>query len=100
MATTTRRVRRKRTAASLTSVRPSGVLLNRSTRERSSVHENTLKAQLMAVLAKVGEPDGDEGEHRKLLLETPIEFTTYKGEKGARRRSSASSASTARAAWR
>jgi hypothetical protein len=56
--------------------------LNRSTRERSSVHENKLKAQLMAVLEQVGKPDGDEGEHRKLLLNKPIEFTTYKGEKG------------------
>lgn len=59
--------------------------LNRSTRERSSYNENTLKAQLMAVLEEVGTPDGDEGEHRKLLLEEPLEFTTYKGLKGVKK---------------
>jgi hypothetical protein len=59
--------------------------LNRSTRERASVHENKLKAQLMQVLERVGQPDGDEGEHRKLLLESPVPFTTYKGEKGSKK---------------
>ena len=86
MATTTRRIRRKRTAA-VPDLGPAvqEYCLNRSTRERASVHENTLKAQLMAVLEKVGEPDGDEGEHRKLPLESPIEFVTYKGEKGVKK---------------
>jgi hypothetical protein len=56
-------------------------LLNRSMRERSAYHENDLKGTLMEVLAAVGMPDGDEGEHRKLLLETPVEFVTYKAGK-------------------
>lgn len=60
-------------------------LLNRSTRERASVHENKLKAGLMQVLEQVGQPDGDEGEHRKLVLEEPLEFVTYKGEKGTKK---------------
>jgi hypothetical protein len=59
--------------------------LNRSTRERSLYNENSLKAQLMRVLEEVGQPDGDEGEHRKLLLNEPLEFTTYKGSKGSKK---------------
>ena len=39
----------------------------------------------MQVLEKVGQPDGDEGEHRKLLLNEPIEFVTYKGQKGVKK---------------
>jgi hypothetical protein len=56
-------------------------LLNRSTRERSAYHEETLKRQLMAVLEESGEPDGEEGEHRKLMLEEVEDFTTYSGGK-------------------
>lgn len=56
-------------------------LLNRSMRERSSYHEGNLKQSLMDILANVGQPDGDEGQHRKLMLEQPLEFTTYKAGK-------------------
>jgi hypothetical protein len=82
--TTTRRVRRKRAIPDLgPSVEE--YCLNRSTRERATVHENRIKGQLMDILEEVGLPDGDEGEHRKLLLEAPVEFTTYKGEKGTKK---------------
>jgi hypothetical protein len=84
MATTSRRLVRKPAVPDLgPSVRE--YCLNRSTRERASVHENTLKAQLMAVLEQVGKPDGDEGLHRMLPLEAPVEFTTYKGTKGVKK---------------
>jgi hypothetical protein len=56
-------------------------LANRSMRERSSFHENAIKAKLMEILATVGVPDGEEGEHRLLRLEEPLEFTTYKAGK-------------------
>lgn len=56
-------------------------LLNRSMRERSAYHEGDIKTTLLEILAAVGEPDGDEGLHRKLLLEEPLEFTTYKAGK-------------------
>lgn len=81
MATTSRRLIRKPAVPDLgPSVQE--YCLNRSTRERAAVHENTLKAQLMAVLEDVGTPDGDEGQHRTIKLDTPVEFTTYKGTKG------------------
>lgn len=84
--TTTRRVRRiKRTPVPDLAPAVQEYCLNRSTRERASVHENKLKAQLMQVLEQAGEPDGDEGEHRKLLLNEPVDFTTYKGEKGTKK---------------
>ena len=85
MATTTpRRVRRKRAIPDLgPSVEE--YCLNRSTRERATVHENKLKGQLMDILEEVGVPDGDEGQHRKLDLEVPVEFVTYKGEKGTKK---------------
>jgi len=56
-------------------------LLNRSMRERSSYYEGDIKVTLLEILAAVGEPDGDEGQHRILLLEEPLEFTTYKAGK-------------------
>ena len=84
--TTTRRIRRiKRAPVPDLGPAVTEYCLNRSTRERSAVHENLLKAQLMAVLEKVGLPDGDEGEHRKLLLNEPVEFVTYKGQKGVKK---------------
>lgn len=56
-------------------------LLNRSTRERSLVHENTLKANLMAILEEHGTLDEESG-HRSLDLDEVMEFVTYKGPKG------------------
>jgi hypothetical protein len=75
---------RKRAATPIPELAPSveEYCKNRSTRERALVHENTLKAQLMAVLERIGLPDGDEGQHQMLPLEAPIEFVTYKGTKG------------------
>jgi hypothetical protein len=55
--------------------------MNRSMRERSSYYEGSIKQSLMDIIAAVGVPDGDEGQHRKLLLEQPLEFTTYKAGK-------------------
>jgi hypothetical protein len=73
--------RRKRTPAPDIAGPVQEYLLNRSMRERSSYHETDIKATLMDILAAVGVPDGDEGEHRMLLLEQPQEFTTYKNGK-------------------
>jgi hypothetical protein len=78
--TPTRR-RRKRSPAPDIAGPVTEYLANRSMRERSSYHENDIKARLMEILATVGVPDGDEGQHRKLLLDTPLEFTTYKAGK-------------------
>lgn len=50
-------------------------LLNRSARERSTAHENKLKAEFMALLAEVGE--AQEGGHRVLLLNEPLTFASY-----------------------
>jgi hypothetical protein len=82
MATTGRTVRRRRRPA-VPDIAPfvQEYLLNRSMRERSSYHEGDIKTSLMEILANVGAPDGDEGQHRKLLLEEPLEFTTYKAGK-------------------
>ena len=55
---------------------------NRSLRERSAYHEEKLKHQLMDVIATAGVPDGDEGQHLKLDLDEPVDFISYKGEKG------------------
>jgi hypothetical protein len=76
-----RRVRRRPRVPDLTEV-VDEYCLNRSMRERSAYHEARLKSGLMSVLERVGESDG---EHRKLLLDAPIEFTTYKGEKGIKK---------------
>jgi hypothetical protein len=81
MAPPARTVRRRRRTAPDISQPVQEYLLNRSMRERSSYHETTIKATLMDILAAVGVPDGEEGEHRKLLLEQPLEFTTYKAGK-------------------
>jgi hypothetical protein len=78
MATPTRTVRRrKRVPAPDISAPVQEYLLNRSMRERASFHEGDIKVTLMEILAAVGEPDGEEGQHRILLLERPLEFTTY-----------------------
>lgn len=55
--------------------------LNRSLRERSSYHENNIKARLMEVIAQAGAPDGEEGQHLKLDLEEPVQFIHYSGER-------------------
>jgi hypothetical protein len=78
MATPERTVRRRRRVAPDIALPVQEYLQNRSMRERSSYHETDIKARLMEILATVGQPDGDEGQHRKLLLDEPIEFTTYK----------------------
>jgi len=57
-------------------------LLNRSAREKALVFENLLKSGLMDVLEASGEPDGEEGEHRRITLPKPLSFTTFKTEKG------------------
>lgn len=82
MATTPPRTvrRRKRAAAPDIAGPVTEYLANRSMRERSAYHEDQLKRNLMEILAAVGVPDGDEG-HRKLPLEEPQIFTTYKGGK-------------------
>jgi hypothetical protein len=54
-------------------------LLNRSTRERATIHENRYKAQFMDLLAEVGEVQ--EGGHRILLLNEPLVFHSYKTDK-------------------
>ena len=55
-------------------------LNNRSLRERSLVHENGLKAGLMAILEEGGVEDPEMG-HRTLHLDEPLEFITYKSER-------------------
>lgn len=57
--------------------------LQRSMRERSAYHENNLKAGLMEVIAQSGFPDGEESQHLRLDVE-PVEFVSYKGEKGTK----------------
>ncbi len=71
--------RRKANPVALLGASVREYLLNRSTRERAAYHEDDLKRQLMAVLEESGEPDGEEGEHRKLMLEESEEFTSYTG---------------------
>jgi hypothetical protein len=73
--------RRKRTPAPDIAPSVQEYLTNRSMRERSAYHEDQMKRVLMEILATVGQVDGDEGQHRKLPLETPLEFTTYKAGK-------------------
>jgi hypothetical protein len=54
-------------------------LLNRSMRERAQYHEGQLKGGLMAFLEQAGEEDPATG-HRTLVLDTPLPFTSYRGE--------------------
>ena len=58
-------------------------LLNRSTRERSSYHEDTYKKRFLALLAETGELQ--EGGHRILRLNEPVVFHEYKGGKSKER---------------
>jgi hypothetical protein len=79
-ATATRRVRKRTVVPDIATV-VREYLLNRSMRERSLVHENTLKAGLMQVLESTGTLDEESG-HRSLLLDEPLSFTSFKGPKG------------------
>ena len=83
MPTTRRVVKRKATPPDLDTV-VREYLLNRSMRERSSVHESTLKAGLMQVLSNAGTEDPESG-HREIILDDPQPYTSYKGTKGVRR---------------
>jgi hypothetical protein len=80
MPTRTRTLRRPASVPDLIGV-VREYLLNRSMRERSSHHENQLKAGLMAVLEQTGEEDPETG-HRTIVLDTPLPFTSYRGEHG------------------
>ena len=48
-------------------------------KERSSYHEDTLKKDLMAYIETTGELE--EGGHRRVDLDEPLPFVTYKGGK-------------------
>lgn len=51
-------------------------LQNRSMRERSEYHEGRLKSDLLALLAEIGEKDG---EHKQVLeLDAVLPYTQYK----------------------
>lgn len=76
-----RRVVKKRPAVPALAETVKEYCLNRSMRERSEFHEKQMKAGLMDVLAQVGTPDGDQGQHLKLELDEPVEYTAYKGGK-------------------
>ena len=69
-----RRIRRPTSTADLDN-EVAEYLLNRSTRERSTYHENTWKAKFMALLEEVGE--AQEGGHRILRLNEPLTFASY-----------------------
>ena len=58
-------------------------LLNRSTRERSSYHEDTYKRRFMVLLEETGELQ--DGGHRILRLNEPVLFHEYKGGKAKER---------------
>lgn len=54
-------------------------LQNRSVRERATYHEDTLKKSLMMHLETSGEIQ--EGGHRSLELDAPLNYVEYKGGK-------------------
>jgi hypothetical protein len=74
-----RSVRRKPTTTEDLDALVADYLLNRSTRERSSYHEDTYKRRFLALLAETGELQ--EGGHRILRLNEPCLFHEYKGGK-------------------
>ena len=80
MPTATRRIKRRPTVPDLSAI-VREYLTNRSMRERSAVHEAKIKAGLMAVLETSGTLDPETG-HRVILLDEPLPFVQYKGEKG------------------
>jgi hypothetical protein len=54
-------------------------LLNRSIKERSTYHEDTGKRDLMTYIETSGELE--DGGHRRVDLDEPVPFVTYKGGK-------------------
>jgi hypothetical protein len=73
-----RRVLPRRTPFDLV-VKLQDYLQNRTMKERSSYHEDTGKKALMTFIETTGELE--EGGHRRVDLDQPLPYVTYKGGK-------------------